>query len=197
MRLITGKTFNTCVGPVMRISGNTPTNANVHEIAGLIEFNLEGKTPSMHCVALPTVLRTGPGEPMTETPWTGSTVPNLQNIKRILDQHPAAATIALAASDPTGAAREAAAVQAAIFHFSDGFNLTSARPLNSTTDDTAAVKAKYDATLATPPAHGTPAPPPSLPVTPASATAQAGQEAGPFTVTTSATAPLSLAVSGG
>src|SRR5439155_7586225 len=74
MTLITGQTFNTCVGPVMRISGTTPTNANVNEIAGLIEFNLEGKTPLMYCVDLPTVLRTGPGETMMETPWTGSTV---------------------------------------------------------------------------------------------------------------------------
>jgi hypothetical protein len=197
MTLITGKTFNTCVGPVMRISGTTPTNANVNEIAGLIEFNLEGKTTFMYCVDLPTVLRTGSGEPMTETPWTGSTVPNLPNIKRILDQHPAATTIALAATDPAGAAREAAAVQAAIYHFSDGFDLTSARPLNSTTDDTAAVKAKYDTIVADASAHGTPEPTPSLTITPASATAQAGHDAGPFTVTTSATAPLSLTVSGG
>src|SRR5947209_13515882 len=72
MTLITGGTFNTCVGPVMRISGSTPTSANVNEIAGLIELNLEGKTTFMYCVDLPTVLRTGSGEPMTETPWTAS-----------------------------------------------------------------------------------------------------------------------------
>src|SRR5205814_1078560 len=52
MTLITGKTFNTCVGPVMRISGSTPTKANVNDVAGLIEFNLDGKTTFMYCIDL-------------------------------------------------------------------------------------------------------------------------------------------------
>src|SRR5204862_5188007 len=120
-------------------------------------------------------------KPMDESPWSESSVPGLANIKRILDQHPADATVAKAASDPAAGNIEAAAVQAAIWHFSDQFTLGSAQTRDSKTDVTAQVKSLFDAIVADASAHPVGEPKPALAISPPTATAPAGQEAGPFT----------------
>jgi len=178
------------------VTGTVPGHGSVTGSAGLIEINLEGKTTFAYCIEVLEDLLKGSSNPMDASPWSSANVPNLPNIQRILQQHPAEAT--LAKTDATAANQEAAAVQSAIWHFSDAFDLTKAVTRNQAqTDQTTQVKALYDQIVADAAAHPVSEPKAELTLTPATHTASAGQEAGPFTVATTATTPLALSTTGG
>ncbi|MDQ3881104.1 MAG: thioester domain-containing protein [Chloroflexota bacterium] len=76
----------------------------------------DGQVTWAYCIDYETPLQFN--VPHDENEWSEANVPNLGKIARILRMHPADATVAL------GNVVEAQAVQSAIWHFSDGFDLT-------------------------------------------------------------------------
>src|SRR5205807_713995 len=125
----------------------------------------------------------------TPQPWDSSHVgiseADLARINYILHKYPATATVA---KGTTNGAIEAAAVQSAIWHFSDGFEI------NRDGSNDAAVVSQYDTIVADASGHSAAEPPPSLTITPASGSANAGSNVGPFTVATTASGPVALTI---
>ena len=111
--------------------------------------------------------------------WDAANVPNVGFVARILDEYyPTTSAPALANLNET-----AAAVQAAIWFFSDRFMLDPSDPLYS------AVKTIVDAVIAQ---GAVPAPnPPSLTVTPSDLSGPTGSVLGPYTVRSTATTTVS------
>ena len=145
----------------------------------LFKVELNGTTSYMFCIDISTSIEFGVS--YDESSWNESSVPNLDKIARILAQ-----TNALATKDTV----EIAAAQAAIWHFSDGFEIDRTAGKND-----AAVLARYDALVADAtqnPVSSEPAG--SLDVTPASATLVQGRPAF-FDVATTSTAPVSIELS--
>lgn len=138
----------------------------------------DGSTAYMFCTDIQHYIALG--KDYTETSWDSSNVANVEFVTAVLH-----ATNATSTLDKT----EIAAAQAAIWHFSDGFELDPANPNNS-----AAVIARYNELVAyatANPVHEEPAP--TLDVTPAD---QSGVEGTSliYDVTTTAAGPLSLSV---
>ena len=105
----------TSVGVGTYIAGTTPGTGPQWRFAGLIGVSLDGQSTWTYCIDVNNPLRLG--VPHEEAAWSDSSIPNLANVTRILDRYPADATAA------RRDALEAAAVQAAIWHFTDGFDL--------------------------------------------------------------------------
>lgn len=145
----------------------------------LFEVGLNGETSFMFCIDLGTLIEFGVA--YDESTWSASQVPNLDKVTRVL-----ARTDATSTRDPV----EIAAAQAAIWHFSDGFDLDLSNPRND-----AAVVARYQALVSDAEANPVTAEPAgTLDVSPPSASVAQGRPAF-FDVTTTATAPIAIELS--
>jgi TQXA domain-containing protein/LPXTG-motif cell wall-anchored protein len=114
-----------------------------------------------------------------EGTWDAANVPNLGEITWILHNYPASSNTPVAT---------AKAVQAAIWHFSDGFDLTTTGPQNS-----AEVIALYQSILDN--AVAVPEPQPTLQITPTPQTVDQGTGV-VFEVTTTSPGPVALTLTG-
>lgn len=153
------------------VTGFTPDNPS---FAGVIEGTPAdgGQTLEMYCIDLRTDTYLGVGYGLGT--WDSANVPNVGFVARILtDYYPNTNEPSALAS----AANKAAAVQAAIWYFSDRYVLRTSDPLH---DAVAAIVAAVQAQgpLVQPP-------PPSLMITPADSSGPVGSAVGPFTVTSS------------
>jgi TQXA domain-containing protein len=124
---------------------------------------------SLYCIDLHT--ETSGGVPYNLGSWSDADVPNVGYIARILDENYPNNPNQPAVS---GEDAKAAAVQAAIWFFSDRYVLSTADPLHD------AVKALVTAVITAGPIVEPP--PPSLTLTPSPQSGQVGQTIGPFTL---------------
>lgn len=153
--------------------------------AGLMGMTIDGASGATgYCIDIGTEIM--PGESgLAEVDWDTSGVPNLDVVGRVLaNYHPNGS--GPAGYEITGTdAQRAAATQAAIWHVTDGFDLTVG-------DNDPVIEANYAAILAAIDAGALPAsgqPDVSLAITPpASTTGEAGQPVGPYVVATTASA---------
>ncbi|TFV83674.1 LPXTG cell wall anchor domain-containing protein [Microbacterium sp. dk485] len=161
----------------------TPHNA----FAGLlnaVSVSDPSQTAEVFCIDIRTP--TGPGLGYENGTWDESTVPNLGQVTYILNNfYPA---VPDAPASATTAGDRAAAVQAAIWYFTDGFVLNADSPVRAATAEVIA------ATQAAGPLDEPQ--PPAVSITPSSDVAGAGTLAGPFTVITDA-ASVTLSVPDG
>ncbi|MCR2763362.1 thioester domain-containing protein [Microbacterium sp. zg.B48] len=131
-------------------------------------------TAEMYCIDVRTGTLIGGG--YENGTWDESNVQNLGYVAYILNNfYPAFP------AEPAGLASEgeqAAAVQSAIWYFTDGFILDAASPIRAATAGIIAA-AQLNGPVTEPP-------PPAVSITPPAAAAPAGSAAGPFTVTTDA-----------
>src|SRR5437899_5159214 len=168
------------------------------EWANMFHANVDGLNTDLYCIDIETKIQSGAN--YNQQPWDAN-VPNAGYIAYILDSYyPKNTSLPAVSAVPSGvtgvnvAEFKAAAVQAAIWFFSDGFVVSA--PNEGTTQKTKAagqratnsdamypfVKAIVEDALA----HGpvAPAAEPSAQVTPATVGTQLiGQAAGPFTIT--------------
>jgi Thioester domain len=158
------------------IDGAIAGNARHLNFAGLIKVSIDGTPAFAYCIDINNPLQLN--QPHEEGDWSDSNVANLAKITRILQQHPADATAA------RNDAVEAAAVQAAIWHFSDGFELSGGA---------AGVMSAYNQIVADANANPATEPKTSLGLAPAARSGNAGDYLS-FELTTSATGNVSLAV---
>jgi TQXA domain-containing protein len=141
--------------------------------AGIIIGTPVGGGPNLQLYCIDILTNTYIGYPYGLGTWDQAAVPNVGYVAQVLDNYyPNTALPALPAD------QQAAAVQAAIWYFSDGFILSSSDPLFSAVQ---AIVANVQ-TLGPVAAPN----PPSLTITPTVSSVPAGSLAGPFTVTTSA-----------
>ncbi len=145
----------------------------------LFEVDVNGQTSFMFCIDIATYIQFG--VPYDESSWSESAVPNLNKVARVLSQ-----TNATTTKDPV----EIAAAQAAIWHFSDGFDLDVANPNNDP-----AVTARYNALVSDADANPVSNEPAgTLDITPSTATVTQGKPVF-FDVTTTSATPLSIELS--
>lgn len=145
----------------------------------LFQVDLNGEASFMFCIDIATYIQFGVS--YDESSWDTSKVPNLNKVARVLAQ-----TTATSTKDPV----EIAAAQAAIWHFSDGFQLDVANTANDP-----AVSARYQALVSD--AEANPVanePAGTLAVSPSIASVAQGQPVF-YDVTTTATTPLSIELS--
>ncbi|HYI55869.1 MAG TPA: thioester domain-containing protein, partial [Microlunatus sp.] len=156
-------------------TGFTPLNEG---FAGIIHGTLVGGgTLDMYCIDIRTATYGGIG--YEEGSWAESNVPNVGYVARILNRY--------FPEDPTRPAgltsdnQRAAAVQAAIWFFTDKYVLSTSDPLRGTVEaiTTAVIQA---GPLPEPP-------PPTLNISPFTDSAPAGQTAGPFIVNSGVVSP--------
>ncbi|MDM8083770.1 thioester domain-containing protein [Cellulomonas cellasea] len=145
--------------------------------AGIIRAIAEdtGTVLSMYCIDIRTTTFSGLG--YTNGTWDESTVPNVGYIARILNSY--YPTVPTEPATPAGDNERAAAVQAAIWFFSDGFVVATSDMLNPIV-----------ATIVAEVLAAGPLPEPASPdiaITPASASGAVGSLVGPFTVTAATT----------
>lgn len=144
----------------------------------LFKVNLDDTVAYMFCIDLHTVAQLGVEH--VETAWLESNVKNLPQVTQIL-----AMSNATTSKDPI----EITATQAAIWHFSDGFELSAKDPRN----DPAVIARYQQLVAAAADATGT-EPAATLTATPRSAQATQGGTV-TFDVATTAVAPLTIEVS--
>lgn len=153
------------------VTGFTPDNPS---FAGIIEGTPTGggQTLEMYCIDLRTDTFIGVGYRLGT--WDSANVPNVGFVARVLDEYYPNTNLP---SSLTTAADKAAAVQAAVWYFSDRYVLSTSDPLhNAVAAIVAAVQAQGP--LVEPP-------PPSLTIAPTDLSGPAGSAVGPFTVTSS------------
>lgn len=165
-------------GPGGTVFGTAPGDPTFSNFAGLLGAKVEGEAAWVYCIDIEN--RTLLLQPYAEATWAAAGVPNLAKVARILAQHPADATAS------SGNNVEAAAVQSAIWHFTDGFQLTGGSP---------GVVALYNEIVADANANAGSEPPatPTLTLNPDSQTGAAGAYL-QFTVSTTAAGPVNLSV---
>ena len=170
--------FNPFTDPYPTLPGNpttgfTPKNES---FAGIIHGRpTDGSaTLDLYCIDIDTLTQNGIGYVLGT--WDAANVPNVGYVGRILNEF-----FPTDPAQPPGLANDnqrAAAVQAAIWFFSDRYVLSTSDPLRSAV--VAIVnKVKLEGPLVQPP-------PPSLTITPSFQDGPAGSPVGPFTVTTTA-----------
>jgi Domain of unknown function (DUF5979)/Thioester domain len=142
-----------------------------------------GNTLQMYCIDIRTLTQGGYGYTLGD--WDAANVPLVGHIGRILNSYYPATT------SPTSLAevnQKAAAVQAAIWFFSDKYVLSTSSPLH---DAVAAIVTEVIAAgpLVSPP-------PPTLTITPSSASGPAGSLLGPFAVTSTTAGSATVRASG-
>ncbi|AEV89094.1 cell wall anchor protein [Actinoplanes sp. SE50] len=174
-----------------------------HSVGG-IQFTIKGQTVPIFCIDYHTGLAAN--EPYTEGTWDESEVKNLTKVQWVLAHgYPngdinALLTAAHVQMPQLDEARQRKLLyfgtQTAVWHFSDGIDLGAYSDGARLTDKPQydVVKGIYD--YLTTNAVDQPEPAAQLTVTPASATAKAGEKAGPFTVAGPASA-ISVSVKGG
>ncbi|WP_195210406.1 thioester domain-containing protein [Actinomarinicola tropica] len=144
--------------------------------AGEMRLRIDGGTEvTAWCIDLHTSIDVVSGSDLEEVDWVTSGIRDLDRVSFVLHTYDADdATL------PGSPDERAAGIQAAIWHLTDGFELASASSVP-------AVVAVYEQVLGSIPLEGLPVePPPSLALTPSSATVLRGEVAGPFTVATTA-----------
>jgi hypothetical protein len=151
-------------------SGFTAKN---EDFAGVIHARPPGSTAeeSLYCIDIDTNTYLGYGYALGT--WNAANVPNVGYVARLLNEYYPTT------DEPAGLTnldQKAAAVQAAIWFFSDRYVLNTSDPLH---DAVAAIveHIRFAGPLVEPP-------PPTLAITPAHASGPAGSVLGPFTVTT-------------
>lgn len=176
-------------GQMLDITGRTGDGAWNRYRAGEMPIRIDGGVVVVaYCIDIHTAIGTDTGRGLDETDWATSGIRNLDQVAHILNTYDAA----------TGAgglvgnhAQRAAGIQAAIWHYTDGFELAQTGATHAN------VWANYQTILAEMPAEGLPPEPaPSLQVLPGAVTATVGEVAGPFTVTMTA-AVATVAVTDG
>ena len=164
----------TAFNPVLtRYPASPPAGfeAKDESFAGIIHAHPPGggANLSLYCIDILTATYGGIG--YTLGTWDASNVPNVEFVARLLDEYyPNTPAPALASDNQT-----AAAVQAAIWYFTDKYVLAADDPLHSTV---AAIVAHIQ--IAGPVGEQ---PKPSLTISPSHLSAPAGKLVGPFTVT--------------
>jgi Domain of unknown function (DUF5979)/Thioester domain len=153
------------------VSGFTPKNES---FAGIINGTPTGggSNLELYCIDILTSTYIGFGYELGT--WDSANVPNVGFVARILNEYYPNTN---EPSSLTSAADKAAAVQAAIWYFSDRYVLSTSDPLHAAV---AAIvtKVQSEGPLIQPP-------PPTLAITPTNASGPAGSVVGPFTVTSS------------
>lgn len=163
-------------------SGFTPTT---EYFAGVIQGTPTDGSPTVKLYCIDIRTDTYPGLGYGFGTWDEANVPNVGYVARILDEYyPAADLPALGDTNLT-----AAAVQAAIWYFSDGFVVNTSDP--ALHDAVAALVTHIIDAGPLPQPH-----PPSLTITPSHASGPAGGVLGPFTETTDA-ADATVTATGG
>ncbi len=150
--------------------------------AGLMGMTVDGSSTTGYCIDIGTEIQ--PGESgLDEVDWDTSGVQNLDTVAGILAAYAPNGTGPAGFEITGSAAQQAAATQAAIWHFTDGFDLTVG-------DNDPVIEANYAAILAAVEAGALPTsgqPDVSLSITPpASVEGEAGHLVGPFVVSTTA-----------
>ena len=183
-----GLVFNTVEAASSVTPQNGPEGKTVHGtyqgesralLTMLFKVDLNGEASFMFCIDIATNIEFGVS--YAESNWDESKVPNLNKIARVLAQ-----TTAITTKDPV----EIAAAQAAIWHFSDGFQLDAANPKNDP-----AVTARYNALVSDADANPVSNEPAgTLDVSPTTKTAAQGSALF-YDVTTTAAGPLSIELS--
>ncbi len=157
---------------------NPPGYTPVTTFAGIIttqSVSDEDLTGEMYCINIRVTTQQGIG--YEESPWEESTVPNVGHVAYILNNYyPNVAAPAGLNTD-----QQAAAVQAAIWYFTDGFVLGTTGPGSNLRSAVAAIVA--DAQQNGP---VTEPDPPNLSIDAAGTSVPVGQLAGPFTINTDA-----------
>jgi TQXA domain-containing protein len=188
-----GHGVNGLIGPVGSVSdpavayppptvGFTTLNEG---FAGIILAN--PGSLQMYCINIRTPTNIGFGYNLGT--WGAASVNNVGFVARVLnDFYPNTALPPIGANGISTTADQAAAVQAAIWYFSDNYVLSPADPIQP------AVAAIVNTVRLQPPL---PSPtPPSLAITPPSATGDAGTLVGPFTITTNDPTGATVAATG-
>lgn len=174
-----GSTVTPNSGPQGKSVVGTYKGQTKNLVTMLFEVQLNGQESFMFCIDIATSIEFG--VTYDEQAWSDSNVTNLPKITRVLSQ-----TSATSSKDPV----EIAAVQAAIWHFSDGFDLAVADPKNDP-----AVVARYQQLVADADANPVDKEPAgSLSVAPDTQNGSVGQPLF-YDIATTATAPLTLEVS--
>ncbi len=169
-----GNPFDPLTGypPANPPSGFTPLNES---FAGVIVGTpADGTAPlSLYCIDIRTETRPGYGYELGS--WSEASVPRVGYVARILNSYyPTVPTLPAIGGD----ADKAAAVQAAIWYFSDRYVLSTADPLHNVVAGIAA------AVIAAGPLQQPPDP--TLTITPSTISGPVGTSVGPFLVTSSA-----------
>jgi TQXA domain-containing protein/LPXTG-motif cell wall-anchored protein len=165
------------------IHGTWPGNGARSQTAGLFDVVIDGEVDAQaYCIDINTPVRDG--DTLDETDWSSIGVDNLEKVGAILrhyhpngngpDDH------AITGTD----AQKAAATQAAIWHYTDGYELTDdpARNPQVIIDNYKAILAAVEGGL-----EGFGEPSVSLTITPpASSSGEAGSLVGPYTINTTA-----------
>jgi TQXA domain-containing protein len=167
---------NGAFDPTQGYPSMNPTTgySSTHEYFGgvIVGEPADGSPPvSLYCIDIRT--DTYPGTPYNLGTWDAANVPNVGYVSRILiSYYPSVPGAPAGLTDD----QRAAAVQMAIWFFSDGFVVDTSNPLHA---DVAAIVAQVQEAgpVVTPT-------PPSLTITPPVGNAPAGGVAGPFTVNT-------------
>lgn len=204
---IDGETVITMTGTAegVAVRGNLPTDGSTSDpgsaypsappathtevkntFAGIITADEVGGNASLRLYCIDIHTSTYPGIGYDQGSWDASGMPNLGYVARLLnDYYPNT-------SEPSGSPNDnvkAAAVQAAIWYFTDNFVLAVDSPILAQTADIVN-------TVRTQSPLPAPAPP-ALALAPDSITAALGTAAGPFALVTDAVGGATIAVSGG
>lgn len=174
------------VGHHTTVAGRLGDGAWTDFYAGELLLAIDGGDVEIaYCIDLQTEITIGEDD-LVETPWATSGIARLDEVSYILHTYTASSDALVGTLD-----QRAAAIQAAIWTLTDGFELRpGANPPEIVTS--------YATIMASIPAEGLPVEPaPSLEITPATAHATVGEVAGPFTVHTTATGDVALTVTGG
>ncbi|MER2138219.1 MAG: thioester domain-containing protein, partial [Arthrobacter sp.] len=168
--------------PTTRPAGYETENV---DFAGIIETqDAQGTTTAqMYCIDLRTSTRIGIG--YVNGTWSEANVPNIGYVERILNTYYPSSNLPAGLNNN----QRAAAVQAAIWFFTDGYVVNPRSPLYS------AVAGIVNATIAAGPQTEPPAP--DISVTPATAEASVNDVAGPYTVEGQEGADITVTVSDG
>ena len=162
--------YPTC-GPTSTCSGFASKNESFAGVIHALPIG-GGDELSLYCIDISTDTFIGYGYHLGT--WDAATVPNVGYVARLLEEYYPNTNEPAALTDLN---RKAAAVQAAVWFFSDRYVLSTSDPLH---DAVVAIvdQVIHDGPLVEPP-------PPSLTLTPPHVSGPAGSVLGPFTVTTS------------
>ena len=167
--------------PAAPPAGSVPKNVG---FAGLITAAPIPPGPQLLLYCIDITTPTGPGVKYELGTWNESTVPNVGYVARLLTTYYPNTNEPSSLTNPSD---KAAAVQAAIWFFSDKYVLEPSQPRRA---DVAAIVQNV---ITLGPVVNPP--PPSLTITPTSAEGPAGSTIGPYTVAT--TSPATVTATGG
>lgn len=159
-----------------------PTSDHFSGIITTADVNDPTAVGQMYCINIRVVTTDGVG--YVNGTWEESNVPNIGYVNYILNNY-YPANPALPAGLTTN--QQAAAVQAAIWYFTDGYLVNTAQTDIRPAVEAIVADAQANGPLLEPPA-------PDVTITPASAAAPVGSPAGPYTVAAEGAAELSVSV---